>query len=103
MEEICNYSSGCSKTKVRPSLDRPSTLSPVLPAPDKAVSTTDFTAPIGIIQQGIQGQNFPRQGLEERSMPNERNQRAGFQKDLEILRQFCFDFCKEANTELQGM
>lgn len=90
-------STGCSKAKVQPSLDRlpaPCHRPSILPALDQLLR---------IAQQGIQSQTFPGQGLEEKSAPNEEEQKGRIPEGPGNTVAFLFCFCKEANTELQGM
>lgn len=88
---------GCSKAKAQPSLDRlpaPCHRPSILPALDQIIR---------IAQQGIRGQTFPGQGLEEKSAPNEEELRGRIPEGPGNTAAVFFCFCKEANTELQGM
>lgn len=83
---------GCSKTKVRPSLDRP--------APPRGPALSVLDKPARIAQQGIRGQNFPGQSLEEKSVPNEEELKGRIPEGPGNIMAVLFCFCKEANIEL---
>lgn len=69
-EEMFGSGTGCCRTKVQPSLDHPSSLQPVLPAPDK-VGLSRLHRARQDCTTGYLGSQLPETGFGARSMPNE--------------------------------